>query len=201
MLFKESNLSFRFSKGHWKIKKYDTHRYYKILSGAGLKGVDFLGIFEEKKIIYFEVKNFRSANPNKVQVYSIFEDTEGFIHQIAAKLMDTRKAIDIIARYLQRKWWYRLYLKSKSFFPEFLIKTRDWFFWHQIIKISRKKEQQVLVLWLEIDQQWPSFSNEIMKQQIDEELENKLADYVDYVQIANSNQPVFPATLSVNRET
>jgi len=56
MIFKESDLTFNFSQKEWEIIRYDTHRYYKILSGAGLKGVDFLGIYQKNKVVFFEVK-------------------------------------------------------------------------------------------------------------------------------------------------
>ena len=39
--FIESDLQFYFPD-HWAVREYDNHRFYKNLSGLGLKGLDFL---------------------------------------------------------------------------------------------------------------------------------------------------------------
>ena len=153
MIFKESDLSFNFSADHWVIKKYDTHRYFKILSGAGLKGVDFLGIYEGKQVVFFEVKHFHTNHPTKPPSYLIFQDLEAFIAKIVDKAHDLIRAISIINQYLERKWWFRLFLKSSAFFPAFLIKNRDWYFWYRVAQLMwvPLKEQPTFVLWLEIE--------------------------------------------------
>jgi len=70
MQLKESALLFDFEETDWIVKKYDDHRYYKSLSGAGLKGVDFIGIFQQEKVVFIEVKNFRAKHPTRKEPFS-----------------------------------------------------------------------------------------------------------------------------------
>ena len=41
----------------WKVVKFDEHRYYRRLSGYGLKAVDFLAIHVEMGVAFIEMKN------------------------------------------------------------------------------------------------------------------------------------------------
>ena len=69
--FIESGLTFSFSK-RWKVLKYDKHRFYRYLSGSGFKGVDFIGVLDEKQLVLIEVKNYKDrfeldeSDPTKI---------------------------------------------------------------------------------------------------------------------------------------
>ncbi|NNE29048.1 MAG: hypothetical protein HKN16_05405, partial [Saprospiraceae bacterium] len=61
MIFSESGLQFQFSND-WTVIKYDDHKFFRYLSGEGLKGVDFLGFTSEGGLFLMEVKNYRNVN-------------------------------------------------------------------------------------------------------------------------------------------
>ena len=198
MTFVESDLTFEFLDAEWQVMRYDTHRYFKILSGAGLKGVDFIGIYRKQEVVFIEVKNFRTNHPTKPPNYTIFEDTEAFIHQIADKLEDSLQAVQIIKKVLLRKWWYRFYLQTKKWWPRFLIKNRDWYYWHRLYKLAQKKHRRTLVLWLEIDHHYAPFSRKKLKKLIDQHLEVELLELVQRVEIGDRNSPVFASSVEVS---
>jgi hypothetical protein len=57
---KEGYLVFEFGD-KWRVLKFDEHPDYENISGIvnGTKGVDFIGIFNEKTLYFIEVKDFR----------------------------------------------------------------------------------------------------------------------------------------------
>jgi hypothetical protein len=198
MIFYESDLKFNFSNKHWRIKKYDTHRYYKILSSAGLKGVDFLGLFQTDTIIFFEVKNYRNPTATKPPTYLLFDDTDAFIDHISHKLEDTTTAINVIIQYLQKKPWFRFFLKWKRFIPTFLIKNRDWYFWYLINEKRKLSDNKILILWLETDVVLTEEKRKALITTIDKKLESNLNGLVDRVEIPHKKQPLFKPHLIVS---
>ena len=199
-IFQESDLQFQFSDTDWRVKKYDTHRFFKTLSGAGLKGVDFLGIFQDKQVVLWEVKNYHTNQANKSQNYLIVENTVVFIENIIGKVTDTLTAIRVIQQYLNRQWWYRFYSAYSSYIPTFLIRQKDWFFWHQIQKISKEKGAVTFVLWLEIE---ASLEVKVWKKiltTIQQELSKQLKKEDISLVIASINQPYFGASLQVSQQ-
>ena len=58
MTYQESGLEFNFDN-NWVLKKYDSHPFYKSLSGANLKAVDFIGIWKNEILVLIEVKNYK----------------------------------------------------------------------------------------------------------------------------------------------
>lgn len=200
MIYYESDLRFEFDSDYWEVKKYDTHRYYKILSGAGLKGVDFLSIYREKQIIYIEVKNFRNKHPTAPPSYLILEDTKAFVDKISEKLSDTHKAIQVIRKYLGRKWWFRLFLRLQKWIPRSILAKQDWYFWYKVYELSQRKEQQVLVLWLEIDTPMPNSNRTLLYDKLDENLELLLKNQVQKVIISNLKNPTFRDILNVTTQ-
>lgn len=56
----EGYLDFKFGD-KWRVLKFDEHPDYENVSGIvnGTKGVDFVGIFNEKTLYFIEVKDFR----------------------------------------------------------------------------------------------------------------------------------------------
>lgn len=197
MIFYESDMKFEFDDAHWHIKKYDTHHYYKILAGRGLKGVDFVGILDQQKVVFFEIKNFHTNLPTSKNPFLILEDPKTFISNIADKLEDSVRAIDIIITLLKRKKWYQFFLKWQRFIPILFIKNKDWYFWHQIHQIGLDKKRQTLVLWLEIDSPISAADLKKLKASIDISLEQELSEFVGEVLIADKKYPVFTNNLTV----
>jgi len=83
----ESRLKFVFNDD-WKVFQYDRHLDYraKIIKLTPTKAVDFVAVYEPKKLLYFiEVKNFRKS---RVQNKSRMANGE-LGHEIATKVRDT----------------------------------------------------------------------------------------------------------------
>ena len=194
MTFEESDLTFNFSDNDWEIIRYDTHRYYKTLSGVGLKGVDFLGIYKKRQVVFFEVKHFRSPQFINATAYSILEDSDTFTNRITGKLDDTINAIRVIIQYLERKLWYRFYLRYDYLMPSFFIKNKDWYFWHRLHQIVQQKELMTFVLWLEIQKNGTTKNS---MPALKKALENDLSTLVGTIKISNKENPVFIESLSV----
>ena len=152
MLLYESDLVFDFDETAWVVKKYDSHRYYKKLSGSGLKGVDFIGIFQQRQVVFIEVKHFRSRHPTLQEEFAVLTTTKQFIAKMADKLEDTFTAVTAIAAYLRKKWWYRLFVKWEAHLPKQLFKKQDWFFWHQVYQLAQEQSNIEFILWLEIEE-------------------------------------------------
>ena len=186
MIFQESDLIFEFSEKEWEVLQYDTHRYYKILSGAGLKGVDFLGIYQKTQVVFFEVKHFRSP----IEETTSFQLGAKFNDLIVGKLADSIRAIRVIHQYLGRKWWYRLYQQFASYIPIFLVRNKDWYFWHRLFFIIQRKDQMQFVLWLE---------GEVVFQKLTT-LEHEVLNLVGQFDVVNIKKPVFKKSLIVTQE-
>lgn len=198
MTFQESDLTFNFSDDDWEVIRYDTHRYYKTLSGVGLKGVDFLGIYKKEQVVFFEVKHFRSPQFINSTSYPILEDPDTFTNRITGKLNDTIKAIRVIVQYFERKPWYRLYLRYNYLIPSFFIKNKDWYFWYRLHLLTQQKELITFVLWLEIESKNNVYSIENTPILLGEELKNNLLSIIGKVKIVDRKNPAFKASLIVN---
>lgn len=170
------------------------------MSGAGLKGVDFLGIYQKNKVVFFEVKHFRSPQFAETIAYSIFADTPAFTKRITGKLQDTLKAIRVISQYLERKWWYRFLIRYIDFIPTSFIKNRDWYFWYRLHLMVPQKEVLTYVLWLEIQEKQADYPTENLLPTLTKELENNLSTIVGKVIIANRKTSIFEESLTVSNE-
>ncbi|MCB0547395.1 MAG: hypothetical protein KDD19_07370 [Phaeodactylibacter sp.] len=158
MEFIESGLHFRFSE-EWVIKKYDAHRFYKGLSGSGLKGVDFLGVLGEE-LFLFEIKNFRRRHDWQEEnpLEAILARPADFVETIAYKVEDTLLAIDAIWQYYNRKWLFRRLLPALHLLP---VTENDWRFWARAYAIMQTPEQVKVVLWMETEQARPALMKEV----------------------------------------
>ncbi len=158
MEFIESGLHFRFGE-EWVIKKYDAHRFFQGLSGAGLKGVDFLGILEEE-LYLFEVKNFRRRQSWQAEnpLEAILAEPSAFAEEIAYKVEDTLLAIDAIWQYYNRKWLFRRLLPAFRRLP---VTENDWRFWARAYALMQHPEQVKVVLWMETEQARPALLAEV----------------------------------------
>ena len=150
-LYQESGLSFRFDTT-WIVKKYDAHRYYSYLSGAGLKGMDFAAVRGEMAYL-FEVKNYSIRFEGKpyYKIYSLIDDPEELIEVVTRKVEDTRRGIKIVHDYLSRKWFYRQLYPYLSKWKLPVRGKNTWWFWAKMYHLLEEKQQGVVVLWMMVD--------------------------------------------------
>lgn len=200
MILHESDLVFEFNDAYWQVIKYDDHRYYKKFSGIGLKGVDFIGIYRQKKVVFIEVKNFRDKHPTREEPFKVLTETKDFINTIGDKLEDTFRAVTAIHAYLKRKWWYRIYLLLELYLPQQWFFQRDWLFWHQVFHLAQQKNQIELVLWLEIEERISDKGKKDLSDYIDRILEAQLAEFTNEVKVASLERLIYEDSLLVRYE-
>jgi len=193
----ESDLVFDFDDSAWIVKKYDEHPYYNKLRGAGLKGVDFIGIYKQETVVFIEVKNFRDRNPYQIEPFAVLEETNLFITKMADKLEDTFRATTAIAAFLRKKWWYRLFFKLENFLPRQWYLQQDWAFWYLVHQLATQRSKICFVLWLEIEERISEKGKINLSQHIDKRLEKELAEFTDEVLVASVDRPVFKEDLKV----
>jgi hypothetical protein len=187
--FLESELRFTFPKD-WIVYRYDEHRFYRYLSGSGLKGVDFIAVHQEE-LILIEVKNYATRFEKKDYdpMEILLTNPAYYIKRYRRKFEDTLRLLDIINQYYNRKWWYRkLFQPFKSYFSKSSILKRETGFWSKAIEISQKKVGVKLILWLELA---PNFDNGKAKNINDyfqKEIQSKFPTGMEFI-IANSHQP------------
>jgi len=88
-LFEESNLRFEFGEDWTLIEQYDIHADFDSIKNAisGTKGVDFIGILNDKTLYFFEVKNFRG---HRITSKGRFKEGEDPVWlEVAQKVRDT----------------------------------------------------------------------------------------------------------------
>lgn len=144
----ESGLQFTFTPD-WIVKRFDKHRYYKWLSGVGIKGVDFIGIYKGQQLFLIEVKNYRRRNERQLPEHLI-PDSSALGQAFADKILDSLQVIQTIIGYLKRRWWYAMAHKIVSQLPSRYRWRWDWYFWSQAQQLIEQHPDRVrIVLWLE----------------------------------------------------
>lgn len=179
----ESGIQFTFAKD-WVVQKYDQHTYFQGLAGAGLKGIDFIGLLQGKQLLLMEVKNFRSrpgidANP----LASFLDDPGALIDTFEEKVQDTLKAIETIVAYFKRSRWYRVALPFLRRMP---ISLSNRVFWTHAFEKSNVPEQLILVLWVELDEDQAAFLD-----QLEPLLLEKLSRLSNHVYLSNTKKTTF----------
>jgi len=161
MVYQESGLSFRFDSS-WQVKAYDKHRFYQGLSGAGLSGVDFIGL-RRGQLYFFEVKNYRRRQDwQQLNPFDEIAKTPTLLSgAMAKKVEDTLLGLDAIGQYYQRKWLFR------QLMPLLLTRippSREWAFWARAYTLSKLEQQPTSVLWLETEQPQLELRAELTRQ-------------------------------------
>lgn len=197
MTFQESDLQFQFADIDWQIKKYDAHRYFKILSGAGLSGVDFLGIYKETQVVFWEIKNYHTNDASKTPNYLVIKDTSLFIEKIRTKMEDTLTAIRVVHQYLQRQWWYRFFLQYHQFIPTALVRQKDWYFWYRVQNLVQQEKVVVGVLWLELAIDYTVAAKQELLTEIESTLGKRLNGKGMKILVASMDKRVFKTSLQV----
>lgn len=99
--FEESGIKFDFSSEDWQVVKYDDHLAHKKVSKVvhPTKAVDFLGIYDNKKLYFIEIKNYKghTDDPETREVTS--SGGEELMRRIAVKVRDSIASATNAARY------------------------------------------------------------------------------------------------------
>ncbi len=187
--FTESGLDFQFSK-RWQVLKYDEHRFYRYLSGSGFKGVDFIGILDEKQLVLIEIKNYkdRFSLDESDPTGDLLTDPITYAEKYSQKFQDTFQLIGIIRKYYQRKWWFKqLRQLILQIIPRNWLLQFDWGFWNIAIQlIDEKKVKILIVLWLELDDTLPASTIKKSTDQIRNYLKKQFKEPEAEVIISNS---------------
>lgn len=186
--FIESDLLFNFPE-NWAVREYDNHRFYKNLSGLGLKGVDFLVLAPEGAghLYLVEVKNYRTRIRKGTTYEAPLKSPEELAVTVATKYEHTLRAIRAVHLFYQRKWWYRLLhrLIRKSPYAQY-----DPVFWTRAYDLTHQPAQHTLLLWLETEIEDQDYEQRLQKQ-----LENRMDVQVE-VKIGKQSHP-FPPGVTV----
>lgn len=147
MHFQESELSFQFGP-KWMARKYDDHRFYSRLSGAGLKAVDFIAISDDGQLVLWEIKNFSRRKPELTHdpLEKIIEEKSNFALDMSQKVKDTFRALDAIHGYYRRKWSFRMRQWSM---PYWQFSKADWYFWFKAHQLTARAEDCRFILLIE----------------------------------------------------
>lgn len=146
MTFRESGLVFEFPSSHWVVKPFDRHPFYKVLSGQGFKGVDFIGLHNDEELVCMEVKNYRRSVLTTESEWLAFLESERRV--VEHKMEDTLQILELINQYYRRKSFFRLLNPLFSRFPAFF---SEWGFWSRAKDLSENLDKCRFVWWVDTD--------------------------------------------------
>ena len=139
-VFVESGLTFCFSSSHWAVRKYDSHEYYQAISGAGLKGMDFVGIWKGRQLVLIEAKNYLGVSKEALP------KPDALAEEMLRKVEDTFIGLNAIHRMLARKSFFRLVRPLLIRFP---IYSYDWPFWAKVDELAEFIDSTQILLVLQ----------------------------------------------------
>lgn len=189
--FVESGIRFTFNRD-WVVKKYDSHRYYKGLSGRGLKGVDFIALnFKERLVAFFEVKNYRTRFHQDTgdPIHPDPKPTDDLAQALSEKVSDTLLAIAVITTYYEKSWWYRWWY---SWYLRLPFYAGDRFFWTKVANCIYVHENICYVLWVEQQDRAEDYVAQLQRKTA-----SLLQDETGVVHLADSTVHPFPNSLEV----
>lgn len=185
--FEESDLVFHFP-AHWGVREYDNQRFYKSMSGLGLKGLDFLLIdpVGTGHLYMVEVKNYRTRIRENTSYLADLKPPEELAAIIAAKYEHTQRAIGAIQLYYTRKWWYSLFSNR---FGQSRRLQYDAVFWARTYQLASQTATHTLLLWLETEDMPPGYE-QALQQKLNHLLEKGLS-----IKLANQEHPFPPGVI------
>lgn len=154
--YAESDIDFHFAAPDWVVCRYDQHRYFKGWSGRGLKGVDFIAVWQQEKLLLIEIKNYnpRSSGKGGQTAEAIRADPAILSDAFGEKIADTLTAIDAVRQYWQRHWWRRL---MAWWFRRRKAGRSETAFWVRVCDLALSPQNCVAVLWIEDEELDASF--------------------------------------------
>ncbi len=146
--FGEGDREFLFSSEHWAVRKYDLHRFYKGFSAHGLKGVDYIGIFEKTTLVLLEVKDFRLTGlpARDRQVIAALQEPKKLAENLFVKVQDTKRGLNSIGKYYEERWIWR---GVAPFIPGRNLQQQDWWFWLEAKRIMEQSGNLKILLALD----------------------------------------------------
>jgi len=156
MQFIESDRQFTFHE-RWTVTQFDAHRYYRWLSGQGLKGVDFVAIAPNHQLLLLEVKNYRQHVPSVEEIADMY----------CRKIEDSLYIVSILQQYFLRKRVYRWFHALIKKYPQWF---GEWGFWTEIADLLSQRSICHFALWIEGKNLTLEFQQNL-KQSINQKLE------------------------------
>ncbi len=192
--FEESGWQFQF-EDHWEVLPYDKHRYYRYLSGYGLKGIDFLAwSHAAQRLFLLEVKNFapQEWNGPSPNMALVLEDPAAYADEMIEKFEDSLRLFQIIHQYLARKWWYRSYWKFRGQWAPAWLKARlPLSIWERAYRLSQGQvEKLCLCLWIQLAEEVSPAQATTFLQQLEEIMSQKLASQGYAFLLATPQHPI-----------
>ena len=155
--FTESDLRFRFGQ-NWIVKKYDDQKYFQAFSGHGYKGIDFLGIKDNRELLMMEVKNYNIRVPEETIIETL-NDPDKISDTFITKVEDSLSGVNAIAKYFERRWWYTPACKLYSMIGEDKLYRKNFGFWPYVNFLRHSTEHKAwFLLWLETEQEYEGLS-------------------------------------------
>ena len=200
MEWDESALRFSFGP-LWVVRRYDAHRFYRAISGADMKGVDFVAIHADRSLVFIEVKNYTRRYgdqlPDKVPP---LDDPAAFAARVSRKWADSLRAVRVFRLALLRRRRYRYLHRVVG---RFLAPAHDWRFWTRAYELSRRADSVHALLWLELADSYPGRFNPFdvpkLLLELREALDAQLPAGISSVSIANTHMPPDPQSLRARR--
>lgn len=148
--YQESDIDFSFPAG-WAVRKYDDHRFYRGLSGHGLKAVDFIILLPDGRLCLMEVKNYLPRTGKMGRQHAVTrKPAKKLAADLTKKYADSGRAINVISRYYASKWYYRWrYALGKYFAFQY---RSDLLFWHEAARRAQSDLPNLVLLWMETPQ-------------------------------------------------
>lgn len=201
-IFEESNLHFHFNE-NWQVQAFDKTKYYKALSGRGFKGVDFIGILNQKTPVLIEAKNYerRSFSPKAPDIKNILGDNPRLVTQFIHKMEDSLYVVRVIEKVLLRKWSYRFASFWERQFRSTYFYTKEWLFWKHLFELLDHESTTVhFVLWLRTESTYPDLDlSQILqlKQNLRANIHTHFDDVRHKFYIANRENNPYEGSLEV----
>ena len=93
IVFDESSLRFTFDENHWTVIKYDDHPSHTAIKISEHKAIDFLGVYNNKALVFFELKNYRKHRLDPTTQEVMANGAEELATVIARKVRDSVSGI------------------------------------------------------------------------------------------------------------
>lgn len=200
MVWAESALQFTFGED-WVVRRYDAHRYYRAISGSDMKGVDFVGIYRDRFLLFIEVKNYTKrygdALPARVPP---LDNPAGFARHLGRKWQDSLRAVRVFQLVLRRRWAYRLFYPLVG---RLLAAEHDWRFWTRAHQLTQTPGAVHALLWLELADRYPErerrYDRRARLRELATHLEATLPAGISSVCINSTAAPPAPGLLRAER--
>lgn len=180
MIFEESGLLFTFSDA-WNVWAFDDHRYYRWLSGRGLRGVDFIGLYQGK-LVLMEVKNYRRREGmSKTDAFqAVRKDPASFSMKLMGKVKDSLRIVQAVNNAHRRRWWFPLFLRLPDTWKRRFPQT---YFWHVASQLALDPANCTFVLWLDADSDTTDAEKTIINI-----LNKNLTEEISHITLAGRNR-------------